>query len=231
MNQSRRGVSLIELTVVVAVFAVLAAALTPVVSTTIARSKVSRARIDACAIRDAVLNMLDDTNALGVVADGSVDRGCQDRCNLIVSDGDIPKLGPDGDAQWTQPVDFHNVDFMEYHLTQNRPGNDPDNAYRDWNGAYLAGPIGPDPWGNRYMVNVRYIVPGERYDVVVISAGPDEEIDSAFKLDGFVPGDDDIICLVTSGTAFEARDKSDDRHDKRGRHSGKSRDDHDRPRP
>jgi hypothetical protein len=210
---------------------VLAAALTPVVSGTIARSKVSRARIDTCAIRDAVLNMLDDTNALGVVADGSVERGCQDRCDLIVSDGDIPRLGNDGDAQWVRPVDYHNVDFMEYHLTSNRPGNDPDHGYRDWNGAYLAGPIGPDPWGNRYMVNVRYIVPGERYDVVVISAGPDEEIDSQFKIDGFVPGDDDIICLVTSGAVFETRDAHDNGHGKRGRHSDKSRGDRDRPHP
>jgi len=76
-NRIRRGVSLIELTVVIAVFAVLAAALTPVVSSTIGRSKVQRARIDTCAIRDAVLNMLNDTNALGIVCDGQEQRGYQ----------------------------------------------------------------------------------------------------------------------------------------------------------
>jgi len=66
-----------------------------------------------------------------------------------------------------------------------------------WKGAYLTAPINPDPWGNRYMVNVQYIGASTN-DVVVLSAGPDEEIDTAFTANPVTAGDDDLISLVES---------------------------------
>lgn len=196
----RSGITLIEVTTILAVLAILAAALTPTVSNVIGKSKLQRARLDVHAIKKATLNLLEDVNTRGIIQDGSCPRGHQVPVDLLVSDGDIPSLGANASSSWTRPVDFKEVDYMEYHLTTNNPGGHSGHNYENWGGAYLPGPIGPDPWGNRYMINSRYLAPGHRYDVVVISAGPDEEIDSQFTLDGFVPGDDDIVSMISSGT-------------------------------
>jgi len=79
-----------------------------------------------------------------------------------------------------------------------------------WRGPYVSAPVRSDPWGNRYAVNVRFLDPGADsatgdaagylYDVFVFSAGPDEEIDTPFSIDGVVPGDDDLIRVISGGS-------------------------------
>ena len=133
---------------------------------------------------------------------------------LLVSAGDIPAIGPEGDEEWTLPPDGTEIDFMEFFLVTNTPGNDAGRAFpnpddcgvvpdplagvRAWQGAYTSIGAG-DPWGNRYMVNTAFLVTGEIEDVVVLSAGPDQEVDTAFAQDGLVPGDDDLILLFNKG--------------------------------
>jgi hypothetical protein len=56
-------------------------------------------------------------------------------------------------------------------------------------------PIDSDPWGNRYAINVEWFNGGAE-DVVVFAAGPDEEIDSAYAVNGLTAGDDDLVLLV-----------------------------------
>jgi hypothetical protein len=170
------------------------------------------------------------------------DQSAANRVEMLVSDGDVPELGTNGSISWTRGVDFGKVDFFEYHLVTNRPGNNPDNCYRTplnldkgagaydddpmfarrssggfnsefaWRGPYLTAPIDPDPWGNRYAANVIFLDPradsrnnrpdrnGFTQDCVVISAGPDEEIDTAYARDGLTPGDDDIIYTVSGNS-------------------------------
>jgi len=81
-----------------------------------------------------------------------------------------------------------------------------------WRGPYMTGPLDPDPWGNRYACNVIYLDPrtqtenmtayanGYVEDTVVMSAGPDEEIDTDFDVDGLTPGDDDILYTVSANS-------------------------------
>jgi len=79
-----------------------------------------------------------------------------------------------------------------------------------WRGPYVSAPVRSDPWGNRYAVNVLFLDPGADsatgdgsgylYDVFVLSAGPDEEIDTPFSIDGVVPGDDDLIRVISGGS-------------------------------
>ena len=199
----RCGISLIEVTIILLVLGIISAALAPSLLRKVRKAKVQRARADVCAVRDAIVLMLADVGPSAFLRDGSADPGDWEYVSLAVGDGDIPELGPDGSAQWTQPVNFGTVDFLGYHILSNKPGNDPAKAYEDWKGAYMTPPIRPDPWGNRYMVNIGALAPGSVYDTVVISAGPDEEIDSEFSLDGFVSGDDDIVCLVSGGEVTE----------------------------
>ena len=78
-----------------------------------------------------------------------------------------------------------------------------------WRGPYLDA-IRPDPWGNRYMANTLWLAlpqgrgsgaAGFMRSVVVLSAGPDEEIDTPFgSVGGFVHGDDDIAYPVAYGS-------------------------------
>lgn len=76
-----------------------------------------------------------------------------------------------------------------------------------WRGPYLDA-VRPDPWGNRYMANVLWLTMPQGADssgymrtVIVISAGPDEEIDTPFGLiGGFSPADDDIAYPVAYGS-------------------------------
>jgi type II secretory pathway pseudopilin PulG len=145
---------------------------------------------------------------------------------------------------WTQAVNGAAVDTLSNHLIENLPAEASGNRYRNpsdiviaapggnnidfarssssgfnapygWRGAYLRGPVDPDPWGNRYAVNVAFLDPAAtaaiagitagfaaaaypRLDVFVLSAGPDEEIDTPSAQDGAVPGDDDFIHVVSS---------------------------------
>lgn len=79
-----------------------------------------------------------------------------------------------------------------------------------WRGPYLSAPVRSDPWGNRYAVNVVFLDPGSDSatadqagylsDVFVLSAGPDEEVDTPFSIDGVVPGDDDLIRVISGGS-------------------------------
>ncbi len=75
-----------------------------------------------------------------------------------------------------------------------------------WRGPYI-NPVGPDPWGNRYAVNVIFLYrpqstgnDGFAADTFVISAGPDEELDTPFKIDGAAPADDDIVFIVAGNS-------------------------------
>lgn len=76
-----------------------------------------------------------------------------------------------------------------------------------WRGPYLDA-VRPDPWGNRYMANVLWLTMPQGSDsagfirpVIVVSAGPDEEIDTPFEaIGGFIVGDDDIAYPVAYGS-------------------------------
>ena len=138
-----------------------------------------------------------------------------DAVEILISAGDIPALGPEGDDFWVDPPDGEWVDFLEYYLISNTPGNDAARRFptledcgdvvadlfgglRAWQGAYLNVGAG-DPWGNRYAISTHLLTQTTGEDVVILSAGPDQEIDSQFYMDGFVPGDDDLALLFSTG--------------------------------
>ena len=126
--------------------------------------------------------------------------------------------GEFGDTSYRNAIDISvggggsNIDFA-------RAESGGFNAPFSWRGPYLRAPVRADPWGNRYAVNVAFLDPAPnasspvsisnitagfsttdypRLDVFVLSAGPDEEIDTRSAQDGAVPGDDDFIFLVSS---------------------------------
>jgi type II secretory pathway pseudopilin PulG len=164
---------------------------------------------------------------------GSPAHGVAARVDMMVTAGAIPVLAaaarPAG-TDWDDAVNHAAIQRLENYLLLNIPSNLAANAYRTsasmngagnfdtdagmtfnadfgWRGAYLAGPIGPDPWGSRYAVNVEFLAraqgtigSGSRMDVVVLSAGANARTDTQFEVDGSVPGNDDIVSPVSGGT-------------------------------
>ncbi len=257
----RRAWSLIELTIILVVLAILCAILAPVIGRYVRHAKIIRCREDVQAIGSAIWMFVADTGNSFFMQDGSPDRSlgagrsdgvntsgsapdqsASNRVDMLVSGGDVPEIGSDGASQWSVAVNRKDVDFMEYHLVIYSPGNGYDKKYRtplnlnkgadaydpdplfanrasggfnsefSWRGPYLTSPVDPDPWGNRYASNVKFLdaradtgntTPasnGFAEDVVVLSAGPDEEIDSAWAADGLTPGDDDLLYTVSANS-------------------------------
>ncbi|HRU04420.1 MAG TPA: hypothetical protein P5137_01435 [Candidatus Brocadiia bacterium] len=219
------GWSLIELTIILIVLAILCAILAPVIGRFVRNAKIIRCREDVQCLGNAIHMFMMD-NALFWFRQVGTD-GASPEVDLAVTDGHIPMLNPLAGVDspnWVRPVNLTSVDFLEYHLCTNTPGYNPANAYYTpatipspfpppgnynaefaWRGPYMTPPLDPDPWGNRYMSNVGYLRPtfppnlhnpAGIYDCVVLSAGPDGEVDTAYTVDGLTPGDDDLFYTV-----------------------------------
>jgi type II secretory pathway pseudopilin PulG len=169
----------------------------------------------------------------GAAATNPPSRAAANRVDMLVSTGTIPLLSAtarSSGTDWDDAVDHAAVQTLDNYLVVNTPSNTSANGYRTaadmsvtsefdpddgatfnsefaWRGAYLPGPIGPDPWGDRYAVNVEFLArtqgtvgSGSRMDVIVISAGINRQIDTQFEVDGGTGADDDIIALVSGST-------------------------------
>lgn len=199
---SARGLTLIEVAIILTSTFVLIGALAPTLSSVVRHAEITAADTAMGKIQTQVLQMLTDLNFKNFTIDGTK-TGTQ--VNLLVTDGDTPiQVSVGGSTLWQAAVDNTGglTDFLERHLVMNQPRGSAANAYTTsamnyWKGAYLTAPLDPDPWGNRYAVNVQYFGPDSN-DVVVYSSGPDEEIDTPFTGNPVVAGDDDLIVLVES---------------------------------
>lgn len=207
MNKAA-GFSLVEGTVVLMVAAFLAATLAPVSKSVADRARLVRAEEDGGAIRDALRQFLFDVRRPQQIKTGGKNHNKGEVVMLLVGDGDIPReASPTGSDEWMRPVSGDGVvDFLERHLVTNDPAGDSSEAWstpknfhsngRGWRGGYLDGPVQPDPWGNRYAVNTEFLGHKEKPSVVVLSAGPDEVVDTAFAQKALTAGGDDIVVFV-----------------------------------
>jgi type II secretory pathway pseudopilin PulG len=157
------------------------------------------------------------------------------RVDMLVTQGDTPAVdGPMvragvGVTDWHQSVNNAAIQLLDHYLVANTPSGVAANGYRTaatmstttefdpdggamfngehaWRGAYLPGPLGPDPWGYRYAINVEFLArptgagpAGQVNDVFVLSAGSNGRIETRFDVDGVTSGND-VIYLVSGGT-------------------------------
>jgi type II secretory pathway pseudopilin PulG len=239
-SSTQRGVSLVEASIVLSVFALLATMLAPTIGGYISDSQHAAAKKDVEVIGTAISRMLNDVGEAWVLRDGNggaltapPSHAAGNRVDLLVGSGAVPTVSvarSTAGADWDDAVDNAAVQRLEYFLVQNTPSNLAANAYRTassmsvvgefdpdggalynaehaWRGAYLPGPIGSDPWGTRYAVNVEFLAralgagpSGNVNDVFVISAGPDRVVDTRFDIDGATPGSTDLIYVLSGGT-------------------------------
>lgn len=177
-------------------------ALVPTIASTIRRAETVAATAAMTDIRNQALKTLSDINYQNFTIDGAKTGTT---VQLLVSDGDTPRectAIASACTSWQAAVDDGTglTDFIERHLVTNNPRGGalsfyPVSGNNIWKGPYLNSPNDPDPWGNRYMINVHFLG-NNTNDVVVLSAGLDEVIDTAFEANPLAAAGDDLMILV-----------------------------------
>jgi len=211
------GFTVAEATIVISAAAILAGSATPVISGYVETARLARAKSDLQVLGSAIQMYRLDTAAYGFTQKGKVHAGKKDQSasvRIMVSNGDIPQVGPGGEPEWIAPFDGQAIDNFQDHLITNTPGYVTSNGRTTgfaqpsqggfnapfaWRGPYINAPIDADPWGNRYAANVIYLAPATAEDVVVLSAGADSLVNSPFTKDGLVSGGDDLVFIVSAG--------------------------------
>jgi prepilin-type N-terminal cleavage/methylation domain-containing protein len=218
-QRSERGFSLIEVLVAVAIVAIIAGAITPLVLKYIGDARRARALSDARTLGQAILSFNLDTGRWPVSDDGNLgDAGELSRLvGLAAADIDADNI-PDGagsatgDGNWDGGGSGGNAGAIEDFLKYNAD-SDTDPLYTastnpalspGWNGPYIQD-VPLDPWGNPYVINVRYLDGGgvngvttaeaQDHAVFVLSAGANGLFETSFDdgtalSNGAVGGDD-----------------------------------------
>ncbi len=195
----RGGFTLMEIVIAVAIVAIFAAAISPMVFKHLEDAKLSRAQNETETLATAVLSYYKDTgtwpytNANGPTGN-SVARVVS---SANVATGAGPGASP-GAVNWGT---YGNTKMLGDYLYHNNPDDDtsatgaggnqagedwPTTGRGAWRGPYVTAYQFDDPWGNAYVMNVQYAPGGNyggtvRHKVFVLSAGPDGRWQTGFN--------------------------------------------------
>ncbi len=191
----KKGFTLIEMVVVLAVIAILAAILLPTLSTYVTDAQITRAINEEQVITAAILMLRKDTGKWPSTfqeptspnggPSGRVDRVLTGETTDPVPSGIAPGARA-GAAQWgsygnAKPLYdflfFNNPDSNTGAANQNQVGQDyPISGTFAWKGPYINKQSSLDPWGNQYVISARYFPGGASsggHTVLILSAGSD----------------------------------------------------------
>jgi len=173
------GFTLIEIVIVLAVIAVIAAFITPMIAGYVERSRLLRATNDCKTVGEAVMNFYKDVRAFPIYTATPLSNS-NATIEVLYTDGnEADASGAPGAATWLTG----NRDALQNHLekgltTGGQPY--PTTSPFGWKGPYLTD-FKSDPWGTRYYINVTYLQPGAANNAVwVLSAGPNQTIETNF---------------------------------------------------
>jgi prepilin-type N-terminal cleavage/methylation domain-containing protein len=181
-----RGFTLIELAVVLAIIAVLAAILTPLISGYLEQARIARAMAETRIIADAVRMFHRDTGKYPIHSAAGQTTSAY---AWFVGPGTIPPMGLVGTSSSL-------LNFLNTNLGGAAAGGKPGQAaYR---GPYL-GALELDPWGNAYAVTGNNLAAASTNWAFVISGGPDGIVTTtAFqpRTGPLTPAGDDIFAVI-----------------------------------
>ena len=189
--RNKRGFTLIEMVVILAVIGILAAVLTPMLTSYISDAKQRRAESDVRTIGAAICAFNKDLRKWPIYET----KDAATPVNVLYS-GD-PDAAEAADAAAKGFDTSSNADTLENQLITNAPDYST-SGKRKWRGPYLES-IDADPWGHRYYVSVIGLQPGNSDNAAfVLSAGPDGTIDTDAEqtVSGFSAEDDDIVYRI-----------------------------------
>ncbi len=192
--KSVKGFTIAEMATMLTVTTIIAGAVAPSVQDYIAEARYTRAVQDTRTIATALSRFEGD-----VLGQSNKPRGWA-TFDVLVGGGAAPAVGTGGDAAWVAPLGSAHVGVLDDQLVTNAAGysSNPQRQtswIRGWHGPYIDAGIGPDPWGNRYAINVKALSSGASCTVVV-SAGPNGLLETAFQGPVIIPGGDDLVALV-----------------------------------
>ncbi len=161
--KNNAGFTLIEVIVIVAILAILAGILAPMIFSQIDEAKLARAEADAKSISSAVLTFRKD---LGIWPNLS-GAGCGANTTLLTGEGTIPQGLAAMAYNTSAAINFKTV------LTR-----DDEECYNTtlYKGPYMP-VVSADPWGNAY------IIAADQFDIAnraafVLSAGPNGTVET-----------------------------------------------------
>lgn len=238
---NERGLSLVEVTIMLLVLMLLTGVLAPSIFDFVNDARWVKVKEDCEAIGLSVARLTRDVGPC-LKFNGSGTCTKDNRVDLLFSDGpEVTEDDVDGAAldmfdspgnialhlNWWK--DDYRGDAMEDQFVANNPQYATPASLMTytavgpqfglgWRGAYLASPIGPDPWGHRYLVNSVFLsvakdahpgtYEGKRSggwsrDTFCISAGPNNRYETAFGGNGnggTTREGDDFIYIISGDT-------------------------------
>jgi len=202
-----RGFTMIEMVVVLAVIAILAAILTPIVTSYVDRARNDSAQSDVKKIAAALVQFNTDTKLWPIYSavPPNITTGAY---SVEAGPGNQPQIG--SGTNWPSISSVGSLDSV---LNQNLMGL-PITGKAAWKGPYVE--LGPDPWGTQYFLNALFLEPGcvsthggagtcsttsgaSPSAVYVISAGPNQTIETNYDQatsSNFAVGGDDILVRI-----------------------------------
>jgi type II secretory pathway pseudopilin PulG len=233
--KGQTGMSLVEATIILLVLMLLTAVLAPSIFDYYRDAQTVKVKEDCEAIGLTVARLVRDVGPC-LKIHGQAPCTMDNRADLLYSDGPanftIPGVStvPTFVGSLASPLNWNldntpNSSSMVDQFTTNAigyavPGTPEFQATfpaigLGWRGAYLPSPIGPDPWGRRYLVNSAFLAPavnvapnlegfyGWNRDVFCISAGPNQTYETPVEGNingGTNRGGDDFIYIIQGST-------------------------------
>lgn len=199
-----KGFTLIELAVVLAIIAVLAAILTPLVTGYLDQARIARAQADVRTIADAIKLHQRDTGRYPIFATSAqypATVGGDNTKVVFGGPGDIPT----DSASWgnlgttAAPGTAISTTTLENWINANYSGVSTTNTFPKaaFRGPYVAS-IQSDPWGQRYILRADDLNSSSSH-AFVLSAGPNGAIDTnkgQSATAALVVGSDDIVAVI-----------------------------------
>ena len=192
------GFTLIELAVVLAIIAVLAAILTPMAINYIDQSRISRAMADAKTIAQAVQLYRKDTGYYPIYSTLANAQAGTTSASVLVSAGTGLTSTGSYTSGWAILLAGSNLDLVTQlntplsglNANAQNPGK---SSYR---GPYI-GALDADPWGNQYIVTANNLN-GSTNRGFVVSAGPNGTLETNpyQSTTTFASGGDDIAIPI-----------------------------------
>ena len=249
LRNNEHGLSLVEVTIMLLVLMLLTGVLAPSIFDFVNDAKWVKVKEDCEAIGLTVARQTRDVGSC-LKFEGNKPCTKDNRVEVLRSDG--PSL--EWQSLGSSAVEVQNMnlyhgslnwktdrgDSMENQFVTNRPGYATPGANHPtyypagpqfnlgWRGAYLSPPIGPDPWGNMYLVNSAFLAiaagwgsydvqadgsnhgggegtaaGGWSYDTFCISAGPNGVYETPIGgngMGGVSRMGDDFIFVISGGT-------------------------------
>jgi type II secretory pathway pseudopilin PulG len=185
---------MMELVVVLAVIAILATLITPIITSYVDKAKLNKATADVLSISTALNQFNSDTKNFPIfTAPAQYPNGSV--YEVLASSGLDPALATGVSVNWTTT----NTGNLTQLLNENSLLITTSSSSKAaWNGPYV-GVIGEDPWGTKYVVTSRALKAGSGLTAFVLSAGPNRTIETALdqtRGSAFTIGGDDIVSIV-----------------------------------